>query len=55
MYTLHPYAQPLVPDKIPSQESPLSPEWTHAITILIQFPPEMVENWWRYGGEVVTK
>ena len=22
---------------------------------LIQFPPEMVENWWRYGGEVVMK
>ena len=22
---------------------------------LIQFPPEMVENWWRYGGELVTK
>ena len=22
---------------------------------VIQFPPEMVENWWRYGGEVVTK
>ena len=22
---------------------------------MIQFPPEMVENWWRYGGELVTK
>ena len=22
---------------------------------VIQFPPEMVENWWRYGGELVTK
>ena len=20
---------------------------------LIQFPPEMVENWWRYGGKLV--
>ena len=35
MPTLHQSAQPLVPDKIPSQESPLSPEWTHAITTLI--------------------
>ena len=24
-------------------------------SFLIQLPPEMVENWWRYGGEVVTK
>ena len=24
-------------------------------TTMIQFPPEMVENWWRYGGELVTK
>ena len=32
---MHPYAEPLVPDKISSQESPLSPEWTHAITILM--------------------
>ena len=24
-------------------------------SFLIQFPPEMVENWWRYSGEVVTK
>ena len=23
--------------------------------LVIQFPPEMVENWWRYGGELVTK
>ena len=23
--------------------------------LLIQFPPEMDENWWRYGGELVTK
>ena len=22
---------------------------------LIQFPPKMDENWWRYGGELVTK
>ena len=35
MPTMHPSPEPLVPDKIPSQESPLSPEWTHAITILM--------------------
>ena len=23
--------------------------------MMIQFPPKMVENWWRYGGEFVTK
>ena len=22
---------------------------------LIQFPPKMVENWWRYGGKLVTR
>ena len=22
---------------------------------LIQFPQEIAENWWRYGGELVTK
>ena len=38
MPTMHPSAEPLVPDKIPSQESPLSPEWTHAITILMGHP-----------------
>ena len=35
---MHPYAGPLVPDKISSQESPLSPEWTHAIAILMGHP-----------------
>ena len=24
-------------------------------TWVIQFPPEMVANWWRYGGKLVTK
>ena len=38
MPTLHPSAQPLVPDNIPSQQSPLSPEWTHAITIFMGHP-----------------
>ena len=38
MPTMHPSAEPLVPDKIPSQECPLSPEWTHAITILMGHP-----------------
>ena len=38
MPTMHPSAEPLVPDKIPSQESPPSPEWTHAITTLMGHP-----------------
>ena len=38
MPTMHPSAEPLVPDKIPYQESPLSPEWTHAITTLMGHP-----------------
>ena len=38
MLTMHLSAEPLVPDKIPSQESPLSPEWNHAITILMGHP-----------------
>ena len=29
--------------------------WKHIKEDMIQFPPEMVENWWRYGGELVTK
>ena len=35
---MHPYAEPQVQDKISSQESPLSPEWTHANTILMGHP-----------------
>ena len=35
---MYPSPEPLVPDKIPSQESPLSAEWTHAITILMGHP-----------------
>ena len=38
MTTMHPCVEPLVPDNIPSQESPQSPEWTHAITILMGHP-----------------
>ena len=38
MPTMHPSAEPLVPDKIPCQEGPLSPEWTHAITTLMGHP-----------------
>ena len=38
MTTMHTSAVPLVPDKIPSQESPLSPEWTHAITTIMSHP-----------------
>ena len=35
MPTMNPSAEPLAPDKSPSQESPLSPQWTHGITALI--------------------
>ena len=38
MPTMHPSPEPLVPDKIPSQKSPLSPQWTHAITIFMGHP-----------------
>ena len=38
MPTMHPSGELLVPNKILSQESPLSPEWTHAITILLGHP-----------------
>ena len=35
---MHPSAEPPVPDKISSQECPISPEWTHAITTLMGHP-----------------
>ena len=38
MPTMYPSAELLLPDKIPSQQSPLSPEWTHAITTLMGHP-----------------
>ena len=38
MPTTYPSPEPLVPDKSPSQGSPLSPEWTHAISILMGHP-----------------
>ena len=38
MPTMHPSPELLVPDKIPYQESPLSAEWTHAITTLMGHP-----------------
>ena len=38
MSTMHTSPAPLVPDRTPSQESPLSPEWIHAITILLGHP-----------------
>ena len=38
MSTMHTSPAPLVPDRIPSQESLLSPEWIHAITILLVHP-----------------
>ena len=36
--TMYTSPAPLVPDRIPSQESSLSPEWIHAITILLGHP-----------------
>ena len=38
MSTMHTSQAPLVPDRIPSQESSLSPEWIHAITTLMGHP-----------------
>ena len=38
MSTMHPPAEPKIPEKIQSQESPLSHEWTHAITTLMGHP-----------------
>ena len=38
MSTIHTSPAALVPDKIPSQGSPLSPEWIHAITTLMGHP-----------------
>ena len=38
MIGMHTPAVPPVPDRIPSKESTLSPEWTHAITTLMGHP-----------------
>ena len=38
MSTMHTSPVPLVPDKIPYQKSPLSHEWIHAITTLMEHP-----------------
>ena len=38
MSTMHTSPAPIVPDKIPSQESPLSTEWIHVITTLMGHP-----------------
>ena len=38
MSIMHTSPAPLVPDRIPSQESSLSPEWIHAITALMGHP-----------------
>ena len=44
MPTMHPSGEPIVPDKISSQESPLSPEWTDANTTLMGHPLSLTEN-----------
>ena len=38
MHTMHTPPAPPVPDRIPSKEGILSPEWTHAITTLMGHP-----------------
>ena len=38
MSTMHTSPVPLALDRIPSQESPLSPEWIHAISIILGHP-----------------
>ena len=38
MYSMHTPPAPPVPDRIPSKEDILSPEWTHAITTLMGHP-----------------
>ena len=45
--------EPESPESIPSQESPLSPEWIHAITILMGHPltsesGKCIQNWILY-------
>ena len=47
--------EPASPESIPSQESPLSPEWIHAITNLISHPltsdpGKYVQKWILYQG-----
>ena len=48
-------------DEIIEQMEQTGPKMTYedgvedCLGVLIQFPPEMVENCWRYGGELVTK
>ena len=53
MPTMHPSAAALEPDKIPSQESPQSPEWTHANTTLLGHrlssePGKHIKRWILY-------
>ena len=38
MYTMHTPSTPPIPGRIPSKEDILSPEWTHAITIIMGHP-----------------
>ena len=53
MYTMHTPSAPPVPDRIPSQEGILSPEWTHAITTLMGHPlssesGKFIQKWIQY-------
>ena len=53
MYTMHMSSVPPVPDRIPSKEGILSPEWTHAITTLMGHPlssesGKCIQKWIQY-------
>ena len=53
MFAKHTFQAHLVPDRIPSQESPLSPEWIHYITTLMGHaissePGKFIQKWILY-------
>ena len=58
MSIMHTSPVPLAPDRIPSQESPLSPEWIHAITILLGLPltsevGQIIQKWIIYQVNLI--
>ena len=57
LLTMHTSPAPLVPDRIPSQESPLSLVWIHAITILFGNPltsevGQHIQKWIMYQANL---
>ena len=53
MYTMHTPSAPPVLDRIPSKEDILSPEWTHAITTIMDHPlssesGKCIQKWIQY-------